>query len=434
MPTVQSSFLLACLLAATFSFTSKGNAMPTQPGLVPPESLAQGFIIVVEDKTGIANQNEPIYLASNHVGWNAGHPDMKLTPRSDGRWQIILPQPEDPSPLAFKFTRGAWEVCEISEKMEDTANRALPAVDASKLNPGQKPVLEFVVFHWADERPGAAKRNEVDPYRTLEVTGDVRRLQIIGGAGNARGMIRDALIWLPPGYNEPANADRAYPVLYLQDGQNVFEQLPNVPGEWHADETADQLISEGLIEPIIIVAIPHAGAERSAEYLPFAAMDGVEPLADEYLHFLTNEVMPRVERAFRVKQGPEHTAIGGSSFGGVFTLYAATHRPDLFGMAMAESVSTLEGAGDAWPEYLQNASSWPSRLYLGVGGQETGNDERQRDVNQRYVQWARDIEELAAAVVGDENVRLVIDPRATHTEDAWANRFSEALKFLFPVH
>lgn len=431
MPTVQHSLLVACLIAAAFCFTSKGNSMPTQPGLAPPESLAQGFILIVEDKTGIANQNEPIYLASNHVGWNAGHPDMKLSPRSDGRWQIILPQPEDPSPLQFKFTRGAWEVCEISEGMEDTANRTLPAIDTTKLGAGEKPVLEFVVPHWADERPGAAKRRDVDPYRKLDVTGDVRRLQIIGGAGKARGLIRDALVWLPQGYDEPANADRAYPVLYLQDGQNVFEQLPNVPGQWHADETADQLISEGLIEPIVIVAVPHAGAERAAEYLPFAAMDGVEPLADEFLHFLTNEVMPRVERAFRVKDGPEHTAIGGSSFSGVFTLYAATQRPDLFGLALAESVSTLEGAGDAWPRYLQSANSWPSRLYLGMGGQETGNDEAQRDVNQRYVQWAKEIGALAAAVIGEDNVRLVIDPGAAHTEDAWAKRFPEALKFLF---
>src|SRR5690606_29958579 len=111
-----------------------------------------------------------------------------------------------------------------------------------------------------DQRPDAGN-TRTGRYAPIEATGAVKRLEV------QNGVMRDALVWLPPGYDDPANADRRYPVLYLQDGQNVFDKPADglTPAEWGADETATRLIASGEIEPIIIVAIPNAGAGRVAE-------------------------------------------------------------------------------------------------------------------------------------------------------------------------
>jgi hypothetical protein len=278
--------------------------------MVRPESLPQGFVLVVKDLSGLANAGSPIHLASSHNGWNPGDDKQKLEQRSDLRWQIVLPQPKTDAPLSFKFARGNWDLEELAADLSKIENRELPLVDSSKLAPGEKPIFEFEIPKWGDQKPDARSRPDLDPYFKLEATGNVRRLEVAGGGIPYK---RDLIIWLPPGYDDAANKDKTYPVLYLQDAQNLFMKMPNIPDEWKVDETAARLIAEGKIEPVIIVGIPHSMKGRMSEYLPLAIIDGVEPRGKQYVDFLVSEVMPRVERAFRVKTGPEHTTIGGSS-------------------------------------------------------------------------------------------------------------------------
>jgi enterochelin esterase-like enzyme len=424
---------IAIALVMVGSAPAAARAQP-QTELSRPESLDQGFILIVKDLSGLASPASPIYLASNHGGWNPGDPAMRLEGRSDMRWQIALPKPVDGSPIEFKFTRGTWDQCEVAADLSDIHNRRLPAIDPATLAPGAKPIFEFEIPKFADQRPQAKARRDVDPYRTLEVTGQVRRLQVVGGVPTGGARVRELLVWLPPGYDDAKNADRRYPVLYLHDGQNVFEQLPGVPGEWHADETATRLIAAGEIAPLIIVGIPHAGAERSSEYLPVAALRGAEPRADEYLEFLTGEVMPRVERAFRVERGAEHRAVGGASLGAVVSVYAATRRPDLFGAVLAESTPTLSGAGGPWSALLEEVERWPARVYLGMGGREVGLDAANDELNAAYAESARQMDAMLERKGLDGAHRmLALDPEAVHNEDAWATRFPAALKFLFPA-
>ncbi|MBC7815352.1 MAG: hypothetical protein IAG10_00470 [Planctomycetaceae bacterium] len=301
-------------------------AQPADPSkLVQPESLPQGFILVVTDKSGAAKSDSPIYLASNHNGWNPLDPAWKLTQRSDGKWQIVLPKPKLDSRMAFKFTRGNWDAEELDAKFGKIENRSLPKVDASKLAADEKPIIELSIEQFSDKAPKDAATSAKDPYRAINATGTIRRVEVVGGGVP---LTRDLLVWLPPGYDDAANVNRRYPVLYLQDGQNIFEKLPSVPGEWEADETATRLIAENAIEPIIIVGIPNAGAMRAAEYSPIDILEGVTAKGDAYVDFLEREVVRRVERAFRVKGGADNTAIGGSSLGGVISIYAATRHPE----------------------------------------------------------------------------------------------------------
>lgn len=407
--------------------------------MVDPESLPQGFILVVEDKAKLATQTSPIYMASNlFTNWSPGDKKFQLTAQSDMRWRIEVPQPPSweggrvGTKLAFKFTRGSWELEELMDDMSAPANRTLAKIDASKLAPGEKPIIELSVSKWGDQRPEFKARRMANPYAPIDAEGTVRRLQVVGGSGGAEGLTREVLVWLPPGYDAPENAVRRYPVLYLMDGQNVFSKPENVPGEWRADETATQLIESGRTDPFIIVAVPNSGAGRMREYLPVDALDGVRPAGREFVAWLTDQVMPRVERAFRVETDPSKVAIGGSSLGAVISLYAAVERPDRFGLLLAESLPLRTGRAEAWESYLASVKAWPKKTYLGMGGAETGRDPARAERNKGYVDAVRGLYgRMEKAGVTIERRMLKIAPDAEHTESAWAERLPTALVFLF---
>ncbi len=237
-------------------------------------------------------------------------------------------------------------------------------------------------------------------------------------------------VWLPPGYDDVENAGRPYPVLYLNDGQNLFEAATSFTGvEWQVDETADRLIREGAVAPMIIVGIDNAGKDRIREYMPHRSMNPMMLRVQGrfYPDFLMKEVMPFVERNYRVAAGPENTGLGGSSLGGLIALYTAMVRPGVIGRLLVESPSLWASNRQAIKE-SRSVRIWPERIYLGVGTAEGGSAERSRSV-------VDDVRELAAilrrAVLSERRLRLVIKDGAGHNEAAWADRFPEALRFLF---
>ncbi len=433
MRNLLSRAIVACLTPGLLALPASA-VTSAEPDMVQPELLPQGFVLVVEDLSRTATPDQPIYLASSINGWNPADPDYVLSPRSDTRWQIVVDKIPANTTIAYKVTMGGWDREELDESGSSIANRSLPKVDRSKLAPGERPVIEIQVPQFRIPAPLADVVRQSGPYRRLEVTGDVRRLPVQGGAGGAEALTRDLLVWLPPGYDAPENAGRSYPVLYLMDGQNVFEALPGLPGEWGADETATRLVEAGEIRPLIIVGVPHAGEHRLTEYLPFGSIQGNEAAGPEFLGWVRREVMPRVERAFRVASGPENTGIGGASLGGAISLYAATQHPDVFGRVIVESLPLLPDNGNAARAYLDSVSAWPGNVFVGMGGREVSNDGRDAERNAMYRAWAEELDaRLAAAGLGADARRLRIDAEANHNELAWAARFPEALVFLFPA-
>jgi enterochelin esterase-like enzyme len=237
-------------------------------------------------------------------------------------------------------------------------------------------------------------------------------------------------VWLPPGYDDAENQGRDYPVLYLNDGQNLFEAASSYTGvEWQVDETADRLIREGAVPPMIIVGIDHATKDRNREYIPHRSMQPMmlRVQGRYYPDFLMKEVMPFVERNYRVATGPENTGLGGSSLGALIALYCATVRPGVIGRLLLESPSLWASNRQAIRE-SRTVRIWPERIFLAAGTAEAGSAERSRTV-------VDDVRELAAivrrAVLSERRLRLVITEGAGHTESAWAERFPDALQFLF---
>src|SRR4029077_21220146 len=146
---------------------------------------------------------------------------------------------------------------------------------------------------------------------TSSVVGDLRLHEFSSRVFHNKRLLR---VWLPPGYDLPENSGQHYPVCYLNDGQNLFERAASFAGtEWQVDETADRLIREGVIPPMIFVGIDNAGLERLKEYLPYRSLNPVALRAkgSKFPKFLVDEVVPFVNQNYRVAKGPENTALGG---------------------------------------------------------------------------------------------------------------------------
>jgi len=237
-------------------------------------------------------------------------------------------------------------------------------------------------------------------------------------------------VWLPPGYDDRENEARRYPVFYLNDGQNLFEASTAFGCvEWQVDETADRLIRKGAIPPMIFVGIDHTGRQRLREYMPHRSLHPMMMRVQGayYPKFLMKEVMPFVCRNYRVAEGPENTGLGGSSLGALIALYTVLTQPGTIGKLLLESPSL-------WASHRQLIKDsravriWPERVFLAAGTAEAGTPQRSRTV-------VDDVRELAGilrrAVLSEKRLRVVIQEGAGHNESAWAERFPEALQFLF---
>ncbi|MFG0260525.1 MAG: hypothetical protein ACF8LK_09265, partial [Phycisphaerales bacterium JB041] len=175
----RAASLLAAMLLAIIMATAPLPAAARGQDLVRPESHPGGILFVVTDKSGLVSNDSPLYLASNAVGWNAGDPSMKLSGRSDLRWQILLPGPVaagNDAWIEFKFTRGSWETCEVAEDLSDISNRTLQPVEPAALEPDKPYIVELTVERFADERDGAPTPSfRTDSARPLNVTGEALR-------------------------------------------------------------------------------------------------------------------------------------------------------------------------------------------------------------------------------------------------------------------
>jgi predicted alpha/beta superfamily hydrolase len=248
-------------------------------------------------------------------------------------------------------------------------------------------------------------------------------------------------VYLPDSYS--AGRER-YPVVYMQDGQNLSDPETAFAGTWDLEATLDRLAARG--RETIVVGVHHAGVQRLAEYSPFPDPRHGGGLADQYLSFLVDTIKPRVDRLFRTRRDRDATAILGSSMGALVSLYAFFHQPTIFGAAGAMSPALWFGGRQIFDD-ITSAATPTGRIYLDVGaleGAATLRDTRRLArllarkgfTRERRVSLGR---ERAAGLSNPVRhrpelaiVRYVEDARARHTEAAWAERLEGTLDFLLP--
>lgn len=281
--------------------------------------------------------------------------------------------------------------------------------------------------------PGQASAPSDQP--EMPIVGKTIKVRVKGGAGPGAKLVRDLTVWLPEGYDAPENKDKTYPVLYLMDGQNLFQKHKGIPAEWGVDETATRLIEKGVIEPVIIVGVPHGGPYRIDEYLPDAnvRLDKHEAHGQEFVEWMTSVVVPAVEKEVRAKPGAENRAIGGSSLGAMIGLVAGSSHPEVFGNVLAESPSLILGGHEIWKTLFADKKKWAGRVYMGMGGEEYGEERAKDRDNEALVGAATSLRDTIAKVSPGTKIYLFTDLDAVHTEQAWADRLPKALEFLFPA-
>jgi predicted alpha/beta superfamily hydrolase len=244
---------------------------------------------------------------------------------------------------------------------------------------------------------------------------------------------RTLRVLVPANYFSPYNRHRSYPVLYLQDGQNLFDTVTAHNGEWRVDETVEHLVGGFKIPPMFVVGIDNAGDKRSSEYLPYpdsynsSTADAKSVHGAEYSRFLITEVMPFIEKHYRVSHGAANTGIGGSSYGADIALYTALKHPGVFGHVLLESPLLSIGDGQLLKDAAE-ARVLPAKIVIGSGTAETDDAKRNTEI-------VDDVNILQTILrkkgMGPTRLKVVVEDGAQHNEAAWSRRLPDDLVFLY---
>ncbi|MFN0088125.1 MAG: alpha/beta hydrolase [Blastocatellia bacterium] len=271
-----------------------------------------------------------------------------------------------------------------------------------------------------EEAPSAPPPSSALP----ALTGEFRHHP--GFASGILGNRRDVIVYLPPGYGK-AEA-RRYPVLYLNDGQNLFDRATSFAGvAWQVDATAQSLIERGVIEPPIIVGIHNTGETRIDEYTPT-----LDPKlrkggkAGLYGQFIVDELKAFIDHRYRTRIGPASTGIGGSSLGGLVSLYLGLKYPRVFGKLMVMSPSVWWDQGIVLRSIESLRAKPSTHIWLDIGTREGRFTPGQvRTLKEALISrgWRLNADLKYLEVKGGQ-----------HNEADWGRRVEPALKFLFPRH
>ncbi len=348
---------------------------------------AQGFSqLVFRVYPPAQNSNTALYIASNRNGWNPSDTLWQLQPASDGTYSLEVNIAT--GPIEFKVTGGGWDKAEGTVEGRSIPNR-------KTMYKGDRNVLDVVISGWekAQESQLSTKSKNVHLFEDSLYISNLQRY-------------RRVWAYLPASYHQ---SDRRYPVIYLLDGQNVFDRATSYAGEWQVDETLDSLFSKGAQEGIVI-AVENAGKERLNEYSPWVHPEYGGGQAQFFIDWLVNELKPRVDSVYRTKAEAAFTGIAGSSMGGLVSFYAWCRYPDIFGHAGVFSPSFWFSE-----EVFRLAETIPSgppqRVYLlagkGEGARMCQDAERMNDI-------------LAKKNFPSSSLYYRIDEAGQHNEAFWA--------------
>jgi predicted alpha/beta superfamily hydrolase len=316
--------------------------------------------------------------------------------------------------LEFKVTLGSWETVERDAQNNDVDNRMLTTGAGFER-------VDLTVESWAKPRP------PVPPV----LTGFIEYRDVT--PTNATLKPRRLIIWLPPDYKD--NPTRRYPVLYMHDGQNLMDASTAYAGEWGVDETAEQLVKGGRVEPLIIVGVYNT-EDRIAEYtqVPAAPQHADDfpdaGRADLYGRFLVEEVKPLIDGEFRTKPQAQYTGLAGSSLGGLVSMYLGMKYPGTFTRLGVVSPSIWWANQNIVTQVNALPGKLPLRIWEDIGTEEG-------DSTQDTTETVEDAQALRDALTAkgwavDTDLKYTVIPGGRHNEAAWAARFGDILQFLYP--
>lgn len=364
------------------------------------------FIVTVPENTP---EYEEIYITGNHIcNWN---PEATPLEQIDGRTYKIDFDFDYGTYLEYKFTRGTWGTVEAGEDFQPVPNRILTVNDDRDVYIDIENWNDLFHLNWNNTLTGNFRVHRNFYSHAMDDT-------------------RTIMVYLPPGYT---GEKARYPVLYIHDGQNVFDASTSYGGvEWEVDETAERLINAGKIEKLIIIGI-YNDKDRADEYTP--SYDDDEHSggkAEYYADFIINELKPFIDKNYRTKKDARNTAVMGSSLGGLCSLYFGWKHNDVFSKIGVISPSLWWDDREILKEIEEDENfTGPEKIWLDVGTLE-GNDPDNDGVTD-MVENTRYLEELLVkkGYVLNENLFYLEAEGKVHNEAAWRDRVESILVALF---
>jgi len=352
--------------------------------------------IILESIPANTPEGANIFISGDFEGWTGGQKPYELE-FSEGHYKIMLPA--QLKSISFKFTRGSWDGVEADQNGSQIENRNL---DLSE----KKQTLHYSIENWV-----GFMETESTTTASVEILSDAFEMPNLGKQ-------RRIWVYLPPNYHE---SNERYPVLYMQDGQNLFDAKTSYSGEWEVDETLDALFDEKGIK-IIVIGMDNAGEERIEEYTPWK-LKGIQSnqKGEAYINFIIQTLKPFVDTNYRTLNDSQNNGIMGSSLGGLISHYAALKYPETFGFAGVFSPS-FEIAPESF-QFTQNHSQQKSsRIYYMAGDAES---------EQMDSLMLKMVDQMKASGFPTSNIKSKVVTGGEHNEKLWRAEFKDAITWLF---
>jgi predicted alpha/beta superfamily hydrolase len=352
---------------------------------------AQVQVIFKLDTNALKAGNK-YYLAGNINGWNPADTAFSFV----NNQLHVTANPDDI--IEYKITRGTWNAVESGSGGADIANRIVKAVNDTSIT--------IRVVGWKDDFKAVEKKHTASAnVHILDTAFYIPQLQ----------RHRTVRIYLPPDYK---SGKKKYPVLYMSDGQNCFDEYTSSYGEWHVDETLDRFY-DSCKKSMIIIAVDHGDTHRVQEYDPYDFERFGKGEGKAYSIFLAETLKPYIDSSFRTKSDKKNTHIAGSSMGGVISMWTVIAYPDVFGNAGVFSPAfwtATEMYKDAQQKLmlLQDHS-----FFFYAGGSESKT-------------MVEDTKKMYRELTPYKKLRsqLYIDEMAQHNEAAWSKWFPVYLTWI----
>ena len=360
--------------------------------------LKAQLTILIDEVPDYTPADADIYFAGDLNSWNPGDPAYKLEKTGENSWRIILPEMDHGKVILFKFTRGSWESVEKGASGEEIDNRQFTFGNGDTIRPA--------ILNWADNGGGGGSTA-------------AENVSIIDDSFYMPQLDRNRRIWiyLPPDYE---NTSISYPVLYMHDGQNLFDAQTSFLGEWEIDETLNELFSASTAVPIV-VGIDNGGSYRMNEYTPWVNPEYGGGDGSLYLDFLVETLKPFIDDSYRTLPDRNNTAIMGSSLGGLISHYGTLKFQDVFSMAGIFSPSYW-WSDSIWDFTSSMGKQQEMKFYQMCGDQEGESTVPDMQLMDTYLKDA-------GFSVSERSLKVVAG--GEHNEQLWRNEFAEAYLWLF---
>jgi predicted alpha/beta superfamily hydrolase len=365
-------------------------------------SFAQFTLRIIITATPDSHKEEAVFAAGNFNNWNPG--DSNYLFKKENNLLVLQIKNLAANTYQFKFTRGNWQKVETTNTGTATENKTI--------NLSSDTVVQYKVDGWKEDF-GETKKHTASP--NVNITDTAFFIPQLNTT-------RRIWVYLPAGYK---TSNKEYPVMYMHDGQNLFDEATTAFGEeWGIDECLDSLIKKGK-PACIVVGIDNGASTRMNEYNPYkstykdsASSKTVLPQGNEYLHFLIQTLKPFIDKKYRTLSSKENTIIAGSSMGGLISYYAALKYADVFGKAGIFSPAFWTA-----PQIKMLTDSVTNKLtskfFFYMGEKEGGT-------------YVADMKEVAEKLGANSNVMiyLLIDTEGKHNEKAWRKWFGDFYNWM----